>query len=204
MILSPINSIDYFTKTSLRPSSRVKKDEKVLSEEKPRFGKKELSEEEKVQVKELQNRDREVRSHEQAHAAAAGPYSNGGPQFEYQRGPDGKRYAVGGEVSIDSSPVKGDPEATIQKMQIIRKAAMAPAEPSSKDRQVAAKAAQEMSKARSEQMKNRSNENQGSPSQDHGIDHSSMTDGNYTKNATFRKMPSTSPLIRGFQADFYA
>ena len=58
----------------------------------------ELTDEEKAEVDELKDRDREVRQHEQAHMAAAGPYAKGGPSYEYTRGPDGKRHAVGGEV----------------------------------------------------------------------------------------------------------
>lgn len=96
-----------------------------------------LTEEEREQVRELQARDAEVRRHEAAHAAAGGQYA-GAPTFTYQTGPDGKRYAVGGAVSIDTSPVKGDPEATIRKAQQIRAAANAPADPSSQDRRVAA------------------------------------------------------------------
>jgi hypothetical protein len=70
--------------------------------------------------------------------------------FTYQRGPDGAQYAVGGEVSIDLSPVQGDPQATIEKMRIVRAAAMAPAEPSGQDRAVAAQAMQIMLQAQSE------------------------------------------------------
>lgn len=100
----------------------------------------ELSEEEQAQVEQLKARDTEVRTHEQAHLAAAGPYARGGPSYTYQKGPDGKRYAIGGEVGIDTSPVEGDPEATVAKARVIRSAAVAPAEPSSQDRAVAAAA----------------------------------------------------------------
>src|SRR6056297_2625701 len=87
-----------------------------------------LSEAERRQVEDLKARDREVRAHEAAHQAAAGSYA--GPiQYEFQRGPDGRRYAVGGSVQIDTSPIPDDPEATIQKMETIRAAALAPANP---------------------------------------------------------------------------
>ncbi len=110
----------------------------------------ELTEEEQEQVESLEERDREVRQHEQAHLSAAGSYAIGGPTYEYQQGPDGKRYAIGGEVQIDTSPVEGDPAATIQKMQTVRAAALAPAEPSGQDRAVAAAAAAEIQKAQAE------------------------------------------------------
>ncbi len=110
----------------------------------------ELTDEEKQQVQKLEVRDREVRAHEMAHIAAGGQYVRGGANFEYQTGPDGKRYAVGGEVSIDSSEVSGDPEATVRKMQVVRKAALAPAQPSAQDRAVAAQASQTQVQARAE------------------------------------------------------
>lgn len=111
---------------------------------------KELSKEAQKQVEQLKARDQEVRTHEQAHVAAAGPYFRGGPNYSYQRGPDGNRYAVGGSVQIDSSPVAGDPEATIAKAQVVRRAALAPAEPSNTDRKVAAAASQMEAEAQRE------------------------------------------------------
>jgi hypothetical protein len=98
-----------------------------------------LTEEEQDVVRALANTDREVRAHEQAHAAAGGAHA-GAPSYQYQQGPDGKRYAVGGEVSIDTSPVQGDPKATIAKMQQVKAAASAPAQPSGQDRAVASAA----------------------------------------------------------------
>lgn len=108
-----------------------------------------LSEEEVEKVDELKSRDQEVRVHEQAHAAVGGQYA-GSPSYEYERGPDGKSYAVGGEVQIDVSPVNGDPQATIQKMQLVRRAALAPAQPSAADRSIAAEAANKATQARAE------------------------------------------------------
>jgi len=113
-------------------------------------GQEELSPEEQQQVKELKKRDQEVRRHEQAHKAAAGQHATGGATFEYETGPDGKRYAVGGEVSISTSEIPNDPEATIQKMQQIRRAALAPGHPSGQDRSVAAQAQAAERAARSE------------------------------------------------------
>lgn len=92
-----------------------------------------------AQVSELKGRDREVRAHEAAHAAVGGQYA-GASVFQYQKGPDGRRYAVGGEVSIDASAVPDNPQATIRKLETVRAAALAPADPSPQDRQVAARA----------------------------------------------------------------
>lgn len=105
--------------------------------------------EQQREVRELAKRDREVRAHEQAHMAAGGRYVKGGPSYSYQRGPDGNNYAVGGEVQIDTSP-ESDPEDTIVKMQAVRAAANAPADPSAADRSVAAAATAAETKARQE------------------------------------------------------
>ncbi|TQV71831.1 catalase [Exilibacterium tricleocarpae] len=97
--------------------------------------------EDQREIRELAARDREVRAHEQAHAAVGGQYA-GAPRYTLQRGPDGVGYAVAGEVSIDTSRVAGDPEATIAKAQQVQRAALAPSDPSPQDRRVAAAAAQ--------------------------------------------------------------
>jgi len=110
----------------------------------------ELTESEEKRVKELKKIDREVKTHEQAHLAAAGDLARGGASYSYTSGPDGRKYATAGEVDIDISPVKGDPKETIRKMQKVKRAALAPANPSSQDRSVAATASREIAKAQSE------------------------------------------------------
>jgi hypothetical protein len=92
---------------------------------------------------------RAVRAHEQAHAAVAGQYA-GSPTYSFVRGPDGVSYAVGGSVEVDTSPIPGDPEATLRKAQQLRRAANAPAEPSAQDGRVAAQAAKMELEARAE------------------------------------------------------
>lgn len=109
-----------------------------------------FTQDEKPLVEELQKVDAEVRAHEMAHIAAGGEYITSGANFSYRQGPDGKNYAVGGEVSIDTSPEPGDPEATLQKMQRVRAAALAPAQPSSQDLKVASNAASLTAKAMAE------------------------------------------------------
>lgn len=99
-----------------------------------------LTQQQQAIVSKLAARDQHVRAHEQAHLAAAGGYAKGGASFTYERGPDGQLYATAGEVGIDTSPVQGDPEATIRKAETIRAAAQAPSDPSTQDRMVAAAA----------------------------------------------------------------
>ena len=107
------------------------------------------SEEDQARIDALKARDREVRAHERAHQAAGGQYA-GAASYTFERGPDGRAYAVGGEVPIDASEIKGDPEATIEKMEQVKAAALAPAEPSGQDRKVAAMADAKAAQARAE------------------------------------------------------
>lgn len=104
---------------------------------------------EQRKLAELKKRDAEVRSHEQAHASAGGDLA-AAPSYEFELGPDGKQYAVGGEVNIDLAMVPGDPQATIVKMQKVRAAALAPADPSSADRSVASEATKRILQAQTE------------------------------------------------------
>ncbi|MET0091459.1 MAG: putative metalloprotease CJM1_0395 family protein [Candidatus Thiodiazotropha sp.] len=107
-----------------------------------------LTREEQAQVRKLQARDREVKAHEAAHRAASGGMASGG-SYTYQTGPDGRSYAVGGEVSISGS-YSGSPEEIIRQAETIQRAALAPADPSPQDRRVAAQAAAIAAQARSE------------------------------------------------------
>lgn len=119
-----------------------------------------LSESDLQVLNELKRRDTEVRAHEAAHLAAAGGIATSGASFEYQQGPDGIQYAIGGEVNIDTSPVPGDPAATLRKADTIRRAALAPAQPSGPDMQVAANAAAMAAQAQAELLqKNQDSQN---------------------------------------------
>lgn len=111
------------TQESEKPKESVKKQD-------------ELTPEQKQELTELKNRDTEVKAHEQAHRGAAAGISASAPSYDYETGPDGKKYAVGGEVSI--SFVEGNsPEENIANAQVMKSAALAPANPSAQDRSVA-------------------------------------------------------------------
>ncbi|MBN1758980.1 MAG: hypothetical protein JW863_11710 [Chitinispirillaceae bacterium] len=155
----------------------------------------ELTPDEKKQVTELKKRDREVKAHEAAHMAAGGSYVRGSATYSYQSGPDGKRYAVGGEVAIDTSP-EDDPNATIRKMQTVRSAALAPANPSGQDRSVAAAASAQEAKARQE-LQSENKENAGGaekPGKKTQIDATGYS----------RERENTSSSIRTSEVDFTA
>jgi hypothetical protein len=99
--------------------------------------------------RDLAERDREVRAHEQAHASIGGQYASA-PSYTYERGPDGRMYAVEGEVKIDTSPIPNDPQATLEKAEVIQRAALSVAEPSSADRAAAADARAMAAEARTQ------------------------------------------------------
>jgi len=124
-----------------------------------------LTPEQQQQVQRLKQIDQKVRAHEQAHLSAAAGLAISGANFQTVRGPDGKQYAVAGEVTIDVSPAQ-TPEQTIEKARRIQAAALAPADPSSQDRAVAAAAAQmqlqaqvELNKQRQEEQQTRNGDN---------------------------------------------
>ncbi|HFQ81681.1 MAG TPA: hypothetical protein ENK33_09965 [Desulfobacterales bacterium] len=108
-----------------------------------------MSSSEKLLIAQLQKVDQEVHNHELAHLAAAGGYARSGASYQYKTGPDGRKYAVGGEVQIDTSPGR-TPEETISKMETVRRAALAPASPSGQDQMVAAQATVRIAKAAQE------------------------------------------------------
>ncbi len=126
-----------------------------------RRGAGELSPEELARVSELKKIDAEVHAHELAHMAAGAGATAGGPHFQYERGPDGGLYAVGGEVPIRLSADQKDPEARLRHAETVHRAAMAPTHPSSQDVAVAAAAAMMAAQARMELAQRKGSEQQG-------------------------------------------
>lgn len=118
---------------TISPQARSKADEEKIKRE----------------VEQLKRDEVRVKAHEAAHKAAGGQYA-GSVSYSYRSGPDGKSYIVGGEVQIDTAPEK-TPQETISKMQVVIRAAMAPADPSGQDRAVAAQAAAQMAEAQQQQ-----------------------------------------------------
>ncbi|WP_432696370.1 putative metalloprotease CJM1_0395 family protein [Marinobacterium sp. YM272] len=100
-------------------------------------------------VQALSARDREVRTHEQAHQNAGGALT-GAASYTYEKGPDGRLYAVGGEVSVQMPSRSGDPQRDIERARQVASAALAPAEPSAQDRRVAQAARQVINEAQAE------------------------------------------------------
>lgn len=117
----------------------------------------ELSLEEQRIVTELQAADTNVRAHEAAHMAAGGGLTSPA-SYTYERGPDNKMYAVAGEVGI-STGEGNTPQESLNKAQTIRRAALAPADPSPQDLKVAAQAASMEMSARAQIMQEKMAQN---------------------------------------------
>ncbi len=126
-----------------------------------------LSQSEVALLEKLKEADQSVRAHERAHIAAAGGYAKGGATYSYKRGPDGKNYAVGGEVQIDMS-TESSTAATVQKMKTVRRAALAPADPSPQDQKVAAQATLRLAESLSELQLEKSASSRTNPQVDTG------------------------------------
>lgn len=108
----------------------------------------EESPEYRTAILELATIEKKVLAHEQAHMSAGGDLA-GSASYSYTVGPDGKRYISGGEVPI-SMPASDDKEQMLKDLEQVKKAALAPAEPSSQDQKVAAEASAKQMKLRGE------------------------------------------------------
>ena len=95
-------------------------------------------------LQKLKAKDQQIKSHEQTHSALSGANSSN-PHYNYQVGPDGKMYAVGGSVTMDTS-IKIDPNNqnstsnALLKLDQLQKATSSVDEPSSADMSIATKA----------------------------------------------------------------
>ncbi len=92
-----------------------------------------------IELQRLRMREQEVRMHEMAHKTVAGELA-GPVRYTYTRGPDGRLYITGGEVQIRLKEGR-TPEETVEIARKIRRAALAPVNPSPQDLAVASRAA---------------------------------------------------------------
>jgi hypothetical protein len=95
------------------------------------YGGKQLTADQKAEVAKLAARDRDVRAHEVAHLAAAGSMASG-VEYTYELGPDGRLYAVSGEVKV-TIPIGLTPEQKLVEARRLHAAAEAPNDPSGQD-----------------------------------------------------------------------
>jgi hypothetical protein len=71
-------------------------------------------------LEKFKSMDANVKAHEQTHASLTG--TTAPIQYNYQMGPDGKMYATGGSVRLDTS-IPSDPKAAMAKMDELKKSA---------------------------------------------------------------------------------
>ncbi|MDN5108208.1 putative metalloprotease CJM1_0395 family protein [Aliarcobacter butzleri] len=106
---SELSNLD---KKELQKSSFEKNDEVVLGEN--------YDENDYQRVlNKFKNKDNEVKTHEQTHAS--GVATTSAINYNYQVGPDGKLYAIGGSVRFDTSIPK-DPQSAKVKMDQLQSA----------------------------------------------------------------------------------
>lgn len=98
---------------------------------------------EQRELRELRETDRQVRRQQRIHATMAGSTAPTGAEYEFSVGPDGRRYAVSGDVRIQLS--SGDnPEESIRLAKEAYRAATVPRTPDARDRSIAAEAARQI------------------------------------------------------------
>lgn len=105
----------------------------------------------KAAIRELQQTEQNVRAHEQAHMSVGGAVA-GSASFTYAEGPDGKRYVTGGEVPINP-PAASSTEDTIAILEQVKRAALAPADPSPQDLRVAASVTAQLQQVKAQKVK---------------------------------------------------
>lgn len=120
---------------------------------------KDLTPEQQQLVAKLKTRDAEVKTHEQAHRSAAAGISASAPSYNYETGPDGQKYAIGGEVNL-SFPMSSDPAENIKNAETMKAAALAPADPSGQDMSVAGSADKIIAEARQQQAQEKTKNSQ--------------------------------------------
>jgi len=99
------------------------------------------------ELQRLRTTDREVRREARQHETLAGRLAAAGAKFDYEVGPDGRRYATEGDVRIRLSQGR-TPEETLDIAEQAYRAATAPSTPSVRDRSLAEQAVRMMSIAK--------------------------------------------------------
>lgn len=157
-----------------------------------------LSPEQLTYLEKLKTTDLHVRTHEGQHMAIAGAYAIGGPRYSYTKGPDGRMYATGGAVKLDTSPIPNNPAATIKKAQILRQAALAPSDPSGADRAIASAASKMEMKARQELKENPEGEKTGRTFSHANDDEKKKSAGKFRVYFNSLKTWRTGQIINGY------
>ena len=103
-----------------------------------------------LELQRLRAIEQRVKAHELAHKIAGGELA-GPVHYRYTKGPDGRLYITGGEVPLHLRKGR-TPEETVEITRKVRRAALAPSDPSPQDRAVAARATAMEMRARIEML----------------------------------------------------
>ena len=103
----------------------------------------------KKEISQLQQTEQEVIQHENAHKSV-GAGVTGAVTYTHTTGPDDQRYINGGEVAIQMPATTGETDETLQLLEKVRQAALAPTEPSPQDLRVAASASAQIQQVRAD------------------------------------------------------
>lgn len=108
-----------------------------------------LGDEEVRELRDLQRADRRTRVGEYVQRQMAAGQVSGAPQFRYQEGPDGRRYAVNAESTFDTpSATDDDPRRAARDAATVRRATLASPNASPSERAEAARASSAEARAR--------------------------------------------------------
>jgi hypothetical protein len=120
-----------------------------------------LDEEERRQLDRLKLTDRLVRQREETQGRLTFELWDGGPEYRYETGPDGKKYAVDGTVRV--SELNDSPEEKLRRARLVRMSALIDIPPSPEGQKDAAKAIAEEGEAIRELRKRTKDPDEGGP-----------------------------------------
>lgn len=183
-------AMNLYNKDKAQETTTLPGEKKSQSDNVPGALNKELTPEQQQQVEKLKEADAEVKAHEQAHIAAAAGLRTSSPSYQYETGPDGKKYAVSGEVSVSFSQT-GDPQKDMIMAEALKSAALAPANPSGQDMAVA-KQAEEMI----QEDKQKIQENQPQTDTTQKADNSDPTETKETKPDNINSISDTTTSVQ--------
>jgi|GEM_PF-4441125 len=110
-----------------------------------------VSSEDLGELRDLQRSDRQVRVQENLQRQMAAGFVRGAPVYEYEEGPDGRRYAVAADTEFELPDARaGDPREAARDAANARRAALASAISSPAEQAFAARAASAEARARAE------------------------------------------------------
>ncbi len=104
MLVPSVSSLTYIP-PARSPAPRAVGATAPVAEPRARIGERQLSADEEHILQQMRSRDRELRVQERAYVLLGGTLLRTLPSHTYERGPDGRFYAIAAEATIDTSSV---------------------------------------------------------------------------------------------------